>query len=90
MANVKTNARGAISARPSLKRERGQRTEMPLRCPRLLYPQLIPCSALVVCAPSPGCPLAFAVLAFDSGFQGLGHGLPFLQLSDGSWVRHSL
>jgi hypothetical protein len=34
--------------------------------------------------PVPAGPLAFAVLAFDSGFQCLGHGLPFLQLSDGS------
>jgi len=32
----------------------------------------------------PAGPLAFVVLAFDSGFQCLGHGLPFLQLSDAS------
>jgi len=28
----------------------------------------------------PTSPLAFAVLAFDSGLRGLGHGVPFLQL----------
>jgi hypothetical protein len=32
--------------------------------------------------PVPTSPLAFTVLAFDSGFRRLGHGVPFLQLSE--------
>src|SRR5258708_13662882 len=32
--------------------------------------------------PVPTNPLAFAVLAYDFGFQRLGHGVPFLQLSE--------
>jgi hypothetical protein len=32
--------------------------------------------------PVPTGPLAFAVLAYDSGFRCFGHGVPFLQVSE--------